>query len=63
MTKTMSRDDIIKNAALSLAIDYHKMFDNGASVAAIQKSQVPAPAKPDSVVASAKVFLAFLRSK
>lgn len=59
----MNKDDIIRGQALSLAIDYHRTFENGAAVASLQKGRTPESAKPDCVVGTAKVFHAFLSGK
>lgn len=63
MAKAMNKDDILRGQALSLAIDYHRTFENGAAVAAVQRGKTPESAKPDCVVATAKVFHAFLNGK
>lgn len=57
MANPMKREDILKNTALQMAIDYHRMSESGAAVAAVQRGNLGA------VVDSAKVFYAFLAGK
>lgn len=55
--------DPLKVEALSQAIAYHRSFDNGAAVASVHRGKIPEGPKPDCIVATAKVFHAFLSGK
>lgn len=57
----MNEETVMKATALQQAIDYHRMFDNGASVAAVQKGKEPTGPRPGAVVDTARLFLAFLQ--
>jgi hypothetical protein len=58
----MTHDQIIRNAALQMAIDYHRLHEAGVSVAVAQRLGTIANAgpKPGAVVDTAAIFRAFL---
>ena len=57
----MNDDAALKATALQQAIDYHRAFESGTSVAAVQRGKEPVGPRPGAVVDTARLFLAFLQ--
>jgi predicted deacylase len=57
----MNDAQLLNQRSLELALDFHRIHENGMAVAQTQRHQIPEKANASAVVTTAAIFAAFLK--